>query len=67
MKQGMDHPPLMKESSPPHTHNVHMMENLEEGDHSHHHKTYGEHAAGHKKFHEHVKSMCGGGMAHGKK
>ena len=44
-----------------------MMENLEEGDHSHHHKTYGEHAAGHKKFHEHVKSMCGGGMAYGKK
>ena len=54
---------MMKEATPAHTHNVHMMENLEEGAHKHHHKTYGEHAAGHKKFHEHVKAMCGGGMA----
>jgi len=58
-----DHPPLMKEATPPHTHNVHMMEKMEEGGHVHHHNMYGEHAAGHMKHHDHVKAMCGGGMA----
>ena len=53
----------MKEAAPAHTHNVHMMEKMEEGGHVHHHKMYGEHSAGHMKHHEHVKAMCGGGMA----
>jgi len=55
--------PMMKEATPAHTHNVHMMEKMEDGGHVHHHKVYGEHAAGHMKHHEHVKAMCGGGMA----
>ena len=59
--------PMMKESSPSHTHHVHMMEKMEDGGHVHHHNMYGEHKASHMKHHEHVKAMCGGGMARGKK
>ena len=60
----MDHPPLMKEPTPPHTHNVHQVDNLYGGDgHVHHHEIYGKHAAGHMKEHEKVMALCGGGMA----
>ena len=63
----MDHPPLMKEDTPSHTHNVHMVEKLHGGDgHKHHHHFYGQHAAGHMKEHEKVEKLCGGGMS-GKK
>ena len=54
--------PMMKEATPPHTHNVHMTEKVYGGDgHDHHHKMYGQHAAGHMKEHEKVMAMCGGG------
>jgi len=62
----MNHPPLMKETTPTHTHHVHMMEKMEDGGHVHHHKMYGEHAAGHMKEHEKVKALCGGGMSKSK-
>ena len=55
--------PMMKESSPPHTHNVHMTEKLYGGDgHTHQQKMNDEHAAGHMKEHDKVVAMCGGGM-----
>jgi hypothetical protein len=53
----------MKESSPSHTHHVHMMEKMEDGGHVHHHNMYGEHKASHMKEHEKVKALCGGGMS----
>lgn len=60
----LDHAPLMKEATPAHTHNVHMVEKVYGGDgHQHHHHHYGKHAAGHKKEHEKVEALCGGGMA----
>lgn len=64
----MDHPPLMKEDTPTHMHNVDHVEKMYGGDgHKPAHEHYGQHAAGHKKFHEHVKAMCGGGMSKAKK
>ena len=61
MKQ--DHPPLMKEETPKHHHNVHHVEKHYGGDgHKQHHEHFKAHAAGHKLHHEHVMAMCGGGM-----
>jgi hypothetical protein len=58
---------MVREANPPHTHNVHLMEEFAAGDHKHDHNLYGKHAAGFQKEHERVKAMCGGGMARGKK
>ena len=64
--------PFMKESSPPHTHNVHQVEKLYGGDGHKHHQMHvkSEHhtpADGHKMHHEHVEAMCGGGMSKARK
>lgn len=50
-----------------HVHNDQMIAPQQEGDFMHHTKNFKPHAAGHKLAAEHVKSMCGGGMAKGKK
>jgi len=54
---------MMKEATPPHTHNVNMMEKLAGDGHMHDHNMYGKHSAGFQKEHDKVKAMCGGGMA----
>ena len=51
------------EKTPPHTHNVNMMEKFAESGHTHEHNMYGKHAAGHMKEHDKVKALCGGGMS----
>jgi hypothetical protein len=48
-------------------HNDEVIAMHQEGDHTHHTKNFKPHAAGHKLAADHVKSMCGGGMAKGKK
>jgi hypothetical protein len=63
----MDHPPLMKENTPSHAHNIDHVEKNYGGDgHKAAHEFHTPHQAGHKKHHEHVMAMCGGGMAKGR-